>query len=152
MYFWMFNFELQCKKMQPIIISSYITWSLLFLSEYLFWFIFFVDISDAKLVSSYKNGKTWFYMLIIRSFWAFRQLRGFVAQSESAKSAEIFRSWNFSFFDLEISEALLKYIKQLILNVSGAVKQEITNFYQLLWHVVPAFNLIYPLLSILQNS
>ena len=148
----MFDFEVQCKKIQQISFSSYITWSLLLLSEELLWFNFLADFTDAKLVSTHKNGKTAFCILIIRSFLTFRQLCGFVVQSEPAKSAEIFRSWNFLFFDLEISKALLKYIKQLFLNVSGAMKQEIANLYQLLWHVVSAFNLIYSLLRILQQS
>ena len=69
---------------------------------------FFADFTDAKLVSIHKNGKTPFYTLIIKSFLTFRQLRRFVLQSESAKSAEISKSWNFSFFDLDISKALLK--------------------------------------------
>ena len=55
--------------------------------------IIFADFIDAKLVSTHKNGKTSFYMLIIRSFFlTFHQLCGFVVQSESAKSADIFRS------------------------------------------------------------
>ena len=133
----MFNFEVQCKKIQPIFISSCIMWSLLLLSEDLFWFNFFADFTDAELVSTHKNGKKNIYMLIIRSLLTFRQLHRFVVQRKSAKSGKIFKSWNFSFFDLEIS---LEYIKWLILNVSGAMKQEIANLYQLLWHVVLVFS------------
>ena len=69
--FWMFNFEVPCKEIQPIFISSCITLSMLFLSEDLFWFNFFADFTDAKLVSTHKNGKTSFYMSIIKSFFNF---------------------------------------------------------------------------------
>ena len=49
----MFSFEVQCKKIQPIFISSCIT----LLPEDLFWFNFFADFTDAELVSTHKNGQ-----------------------------------------------------------------------------------------------
>ena len=51
----------------------------------------FAEFTDGKLVSTHKNDKT-FYMLIIRVFLIFRQPADFVVQRESAKSGEIFRS------------------------------------------------------------
>ena len=146
--FWMFNFEGQCN---PIFISSYTTWSQMLLSGDLFWFNFLADFIDAKLVSTHKIGKT-FYMLLIRSFLTFHPLWGFVVQRKPAKAAEMFIILKFFFFDLEISKVLLKFVKLLILHVWGAMKQEIVNLYQLLWHGVPVFNLRYSLLSIVQHS
>ena len=137
--------------MHPIFISSYTTWSQMLLSGDLFWFNFLADFIDAKLVSTHKIGKT-FYMLLIRSFLTFHPLWGFVVQSKPAKAAEMFIILKFFFFDLEISKVLLKFVKLLILHVWGAMKQEIVNLYQLLWHGVPVFNLRYSLLSIVQHS
>ena len=60
-------------------------------------------------------------MLITWSFLNFPPTPGIVVQIETAKSAEIYGSCKFSFFDMS---------NICILNVSGVIKQEIANLYQ----------------------
>ena len=63
---------------------------------------------------------------------AFGQLRWFVVQSEYA---EIFKSWSFFIFFIEVLKVLFWYVKYIITNVWEALPQELVNFYQFLYHV-----------------
>ena len=51
-----------------------------------------------KLVATLLKNNPAFYLVIIIVFWTFRRFREFIAQSKSAESTEIFKSWRFFIF------------------------------------------------------
>ena len=68
-------------------------------------------------------------------YYTFRQFRGFVVQSESLESAEIFKSWRFFIFlywSLKVT-ALIREITNNECLKGNATK--IINFYQFLYHM-----------------
>ena len=109
----------------------------------------FTGFTDAKLVSSVRNSKpTFSLLLIVRSILDLlpiprigcaEWIRGIRHKSLNLE--------NFWIFFLEILKTLLKYVKKFILNFWSAMQQGLFNVYQFLYHVTHICYLLSKILS-----